>query len=230
MMPCRFPSSIKKRMNFKCHEEMILIDDIITFDISFIDEISGRNMNMNDSNNIIPFLKANVLYDYLLERKEIICSIFHLKKNFEFIKILDKKDNKINEINILALKNKLYGKEAILNKINDKPIFGNYIKNILDIEEFPIDTNKYALIEENINNYNNFIFYNRVFILTDKKDNNAYIEEIMSKFEDLEGAINQFTKRMEKTVNDRLNEFNKKLDFFINILIDKYKSLDKNDI
>ena len=232
MMPKKGPKSILSRMDFNSDtEKIILLDELIRFDVSFIREILNMNIG-NPRYDVLSFLKINLLYDYLFEINEKTCGILNLKKNFDFIKILNKKDNKtVNEMNFLVLKNKNYSKEIILDKINDKPLFGNYIKKTLDIDEFPIDKKKYALIDENNNDKEKYIFYDKIYVLNNIKDNNINnADEIMLKVKELENSMNEFGNKMGQKVKERLNEFSKKLDSFINILNDELKSLNEEDI
>ena len=171
MMPKKARKSILSRMDFNSDtEKIILLDEIIKFDVSFIREILSMNIS-NPRCNVLSFLKIKLLYEYLFEKNEKTCGILNLKKNFDFIKILNKKDNNIaGEMNFLVLKNKIYTKESILDQINDKPIFGNDIKNNLDIDEYPIDKKKYTLIEVNNNEKEKYIFYDKVYALSNIKD------------------------------------------------------------
>lgn len=224
--------SMLSRMDFNSDtEKIILLDDIISFEASFIREILNMNIG-NPRYSVISFLKINLLYDYLFEINEKTCGILNLKKNFDFIKILNKKDNKtVNEMNFIILKNKIYTKDSILDKINDKPLFGNYIKKALDIDEFPIEKKKYSLIDESNNEKEKYIFYDKIYVLNNIKDNKIYnADEIMLKVKDLENSMNEFGDKMGQKVNERLNEFSKKLDSFINILNNQLKSLNEEDI
>ena len=129
------------RMNFnEDYETIILLEDNGVFDISQINDIS------NSSNEINNFLNTiNVKYENLFEIEEKQCLINDLKNNFDFIKIIYNNENTKNEINYLVLKNKNYSADNILQKINEKAIFGNEIKKILNINLFPL--NNYYLEE-----------------------------------------------------------------------------------
>ena len=147
-------NSIINRMNFNDDPDTIfLLEDYGTYDISYLKEIpSSKNV-------IIPFLSEIIVqYEYLLERKEKKCSIKELKKNFDFIKIIYETNKK--EINFLVLKGK-YSPDDILQKINEKAIFGNKIKTFLQINDFPLDNCK--LKEDNFNNYG--YFYDKIYRL-----------------------------------------------------------------
>ena len=232
MMPKKAHKSILSRMDFNSDtEKIILLDNIIDFDVSFIREILSMNIS-NPRCNVLSFLKINLLYEYLFEINEKTCGILNLKKNFDFIKILNKKDNNIaGEMNFLVLKNKIYTKESILDQINDKPIFGNDIKNNLDIDEYPIDKKKYTLIEVNNNEKEKYIFYDKVYALSIIKDYEKYNDnEIMLKIKELENKMIEFEAKMGQKVNEKLNDFSKKLDSFVNILNDQLKGLNEEDI
>lgn len=232
MMPKKARKSILSRMDFNSDtEKIILLDEIIKFDVSFIREILSMNIS-NPRCNVLSFLKIKLLYEYLFEKNEKTCGILNLKKNFDFIKILNKKDNNIaGEMNFLVLKNKIYTKESILDQINDKPIFGNDIKNNLDIDEYPIDKKKYTLIEVNNNEKEKYIFYDKVYALSIIKDYEKYNDnEIMLKIKELENKMIEFEAKMGQKVNEKLNDFSKKLDSFVNILNDQLKDLNEEDI
>ena len=232
MMPKKARKSILSRMDFNSDtEKIILLDDIIKFDVSFIREILSMNIS-NPRCNVLSFLKIKLLYEYLFKKNEKTCGILNLKKNFDFIKILNKKDNNIaGEMNFLVLKNKIYTKESILDQINDKPIFGNDIKNNLDIDEYPIDKKKFTLIEVNNNEKEKYIFYDKVYALSIIKDNEKYNDnEIMLKIKELENKMIEFEAKMGQKVNEKLNDFSKKLDSFVNILNDQLKDLNEEDI
>ena len=232
MMPKKAHKSILSRMDFNSDtEKIILLDNIIDFDVSFIREILSMNIS-NPRCNVLSFLKIKLLYEYLFEKNEKTCGILNLKKNFDFIKVLNKKDNNIaGEMNFLVLKNKIYTKESILDQINDKPIFGNDIKNNLDIDEYPIDKKKYTLIEVNNNEKEKYIFYDKVYALSIIKDYEKYNDnEIMLKIKELENKMIEFEAKMGQKVNEKLNDFSKKLDSFVNILNDQLKGLNEEDI
>ena len=232
MMPKKAHKSILSRMDFNSDtEKIILLDNIIDFDVSFIREILSMNIS-NPRCNVLSFLKIKLLYEYLFEINEKTCGILNLKNNFDFIKILNKKDNNIvGEMNFLVLKNKIYTKESILDQINDKPLFGNYIKNNLDINEYPIDKKQYTLIEVNNNEKEKYIFYDKVYALSFIKDNEKYNgNEILLKIKELENKMIEFEAKMGQKVNEKLNDFSKKLDSFVNILNDQLKGLNEEDI
>ena len=155
--------SILSRMNIsKENEKIILLEDYETFDMFLIKEISNIKDNYSDINS---FLKMDVLYDEMFERNNKTYRVIDLKNNFDFIKILNRKNEKVYFINFLILKNNNYTCDDILEKINKKIIFGNYIKDHMNLEKFPIDNDVYILIEENINNYKKYNFYDKVYSL-----------------------------------------------------------------
>ena len=163
--------SILSRMNIsKENEKIILLEDYETFDMFLIKEISNIKDNYSDINL---FLKMEVLYDEMFERNNKTCRIIDLKNNFDFIKILNRKNEKVYFINFLILKNNNYTCDDILEKINKKIIFGNYIKDNMNLEKFPIDNDEYICVEENINNYKKYNFYDKVYSLI---QNNEILE------------------------------------------------------
>ena len=85
--------SILSRMNIsKENEKIILLEDYETFDMFLIKEISNIKDNYSDINL---FLKMEVLYDEMFERNNKTCRIIDLKNNFDFIKILNRKNEKV---------------------------------------------------------------------------------------------------------------------------------------
>ena len=237
-------NSIINRMNFNDDPDTIfLLEDYGTYDISYLKEIpSSKNV-------IIPFLSEIIVqYEYLLERKEKKCSIKELKKNFDFIKIIYETNK--NEINFLVLKGK-YSPDDILQKINEKAIFGNKIKKFLQINDFPLDNCK--LKEDNFNNYgyfydkiyrlkfefnlnissnkeeinvhsnininnnsnnnNNIIKNDSINININNDSNNDSINKLIEKKILLEERIRTFKKNIDNLINEKMNEFNEKLNF-----------------
>ena len=156
------------RMNFnEDYETIILLEDNGVFDISQINDIS------NSSNEINNFLNTiNVKYENLFEIEEKQCLINDLKNNFDFIKIIYNNENTKNEINYLVLKNKNYSADNILQKINEKAIFGNEIKKILNINSFPLDN--YYLEENDDDKEQYFTYFNKIYELK-KKDKKIII-------------------------------------------------------
>ena len=147
------------RMNFnEDYETIILLEDNGVFDISQINDIS------NSSNEINNFLNTiNVKYENLFEVEEKQCLINDLKNNFDFIKIIYNNENTKNEINYLVLKNKNYSADNILQKINEKAIFGNEIKEMLNINSFPLDN--FYLEENDIDKDPYYIYFNKIYEL-----------------------------------------------------------------
>ncbi len=85
--------SILSRMNIsKENEKIILLEDYETFDMFLIKEISNIKDNYSDINL---FLKMEVLYDEMFERNNKTYRIIDLKNNFDFIKILNRKNEKV---------------------------------------------------------------------------------------------------------------------------------------
>ena len=134
-MPNSFRRSIISRMNFNEDSVTIfLLEDNGIFDISNINVSSRIGNEFNYF-----FNKINVKYENLFEVEEGEYLIKDLNKYYDFIKVIYNYENKKNEIYFLILKNKNYSDDNILQKINDKAIFGNEIKEILKIDSFPIN-------------------------------------------------------------------------------------------
>ena len=151
------------RMNFnEDYETIILLEDNGVFDISQINDISNSS---NEINTILN--KINVKYENLFEIEEKQCLINDLKNNFDFIKIIYNNENTKNEINYLVLKNKNYSADNILQKINEKAIFGNEIKKILNINSFPLDN--YYLEENDDDKEQYFTYFNKIYELKKKR-------------------------------------------------------------
>lgn len=152
-------NSIVYRMNFNGEpESIIMLEDSGIYDISKIEEKFDLQKEIDALFSII-----RVKYYDKCEIKEKICSINDLKENFYFIKIINYNNDKgKRDINFLASnKNKQYSSDGILSKMNNKVKFGNIIKEILNIDEFPIK--KYFLKEEN--KYNFYPYYDKIYIL-----------------------------------------------------------------
>ena len=149
------------RMNFNDYETIFVLEDNGAFDISQINDIS------NSSNEITNFFnQINVKYENLFEIEESQCLIHDLKKNFDFIKIINNNEKIKHEINFLVLKNKNYSANNILQKINEKAIFGNEIKQILNINLFPL--NNYYLEETDKDKALYLSHFNKIYELKKK--------------------------------------------------------------
>ena len=219
-MSKRFYKSILSRMNIKeMNEEIILLEDYEQIDINFIREISNIRNNLYD---MISILKIGVLHEEIFSKKKRLCSVIELKRNFEFIKILNEENNKIYEINFLILKNRNYTVDDILKKINTLIIFGNDIKEYLNLDKFPIDYNEYILFEQNFNEcneYKKYNFYDKVYKLI-KYD---------KIFEKLENSIKICCNDLEKKMEQKFNENDEKLNSFFELLKKDYESLISNE-
>ena len=201
--------SILSRMdiNDDC-ETLILLEESGNFDMSIIKDIF---CSQNENNSFLNIL--NIKYESLTGIEEEKSTINNLKKYFDFIKIKNINDNKKNEINFLILKNKNPSPDDILQTINEKAIFGNEIKKILNLNEFPIDN----YILEEVQNDDIYSYYDQVYSLKKGKKealNNININdksEIIDRIKNLENKLD----RMEENINQQLNSINSKLDLFI---------------
>lgn len=201
--------SILSRMdiNDDC-ETLILLEESGNFDMSIIKDIF---CSQNENNSFLNIL--NIKYESLTGIEEEKSTINNLKKYFDFIKIKNINDNKKNEINFLILKNKNPSPDDILQTINEKAIFGNEIKKILNLNEFPIDN----YILEEVQNDDIYSYYDQVYSLKKGKKeaiNNVNINdksEIIDRIKNLENKLD----RMEENINQQLNSINSKLDLFI---------------
>ena len=201
--------SILSRMdiNDDC-ETLILLEESGNFDMSIIKDIF---CSQNENNSFLNIL--NIKYESLTGIEEEKSTINNLKKYFDFIKIKNINDNKKNEINFLILKNKNPSPDDILQTINEKAIFGNKIKKILNLNEFPIDN----YILEEVQNDDIYSYYDQVYSLKKGKKeaiNNVNINdksEIIDRIKNLENKLD----RMEENINQQLNSINSKLDLFI---------------
>ena len=112
-------------------------------------------------------------FDYMNGTEEKEYFINDLKQFFHFVKIINLNNKEQREINFLIFKNKpkssmnLINNEEneILEKINNKACLGNKIKNILNIDEFPLENYFLEKLEGKSN------FYDKIFAL---KKNNSY--------------------------------------------------------
>ena len=201
--------SILSRMdiNDDC-ETLILLEESGNFDMSIVKDIF---CSQNENNSFLNIL--NIKYESLTGIEEEKSTINNLKKYFDFIKIKNINDNKKNEINFLILKNKNPSPDDILQTINEKAIFGNEIKKILNLNEFPIDN----YILEEVQNDDIYSYYDQVYSLKKGKKeaiNNVNINdksEIIDRIKNLENKLD----RMEENINQQLNSINSKLDLFI---------------
>lgn len=201
--------SILSRMdiNDDC-ETLILLEESGNFDMSIVKDIF---CSQNENNSFLNIL--NIKYESLTGIEEEKSTINNLKKYFDFIKIKNINDNKKNEINFLILKNKNPSPDDILQTINEKAIFGNKIKKILNLNEFPIDN----YILEEVQNDDIYSYYDQVYSLKKGKKeaiNNVNINdksEIIDRIKNLENKLD----RMEENINQQLNSINSKLDLFI---------------
>ena len=216
-MPNSFRRSIISRMNFNEDSVTIfLLEDNGIFDISNINVSSRIGNEFNYF-----FNKINVKYENLFEVEEGEYLIKDLNKYYDFIKVIYNYENKKNEIYFLILKNKNYSDDNILQKINDKAIFGNEIKEILKIDSFPI--NDYYLEEQQYDedDKDQYIKFDKIYILK-KLINKNKIKSILNisnnidrDYDKLIEKINDLDKKMddmEQNINNKILQLDTKLE------------------
>ena len=216
-MPNSFSRSIISRMNFNEDSVTIfLLEDNGIFDISNINVSSRIGNEFNYF-----FNKINVKYENLFEVEEGEYLIKDLNKYYDFIKVIYNYENKKNEIYFLILKNKNYSDDNILQKINDKAIFGNEIKEILKIDSFPI--NDYYLEEQQSDedDKDQYIKFDKIYILK-KLINKNKIKSILNisnnidrDYDKLIEKINDLDKKMddmEQNINNKILQLDTKLE------------------
>ena len=216
-MPNSFRRSIISRMNFNEDSVTIfLLEDNGIFDISNINVSSRIGNEFNYF-----FNKINVKYENLFEVEEGEYLIKDLNKYYDFIKVIYNYENKKNEIYFLILKNKNYSDDNILQKINDKAIFGNEIKEILKIDSFPI--NDYYLEEQQSDedDKDQYIKFDKIYILK-KLINKNKIKSILNisnnidrDYDKLIEKINDLDKKMddmEQNINNKILQLDTKLE------------------
>ena len=212
-----FLKSIISRMNFNEDSETIfLLEDNGIFDITNINVSSHVGNEFNYF-----FNKINVKYENLFEVEEGEYLIKDLNKYYDFIKVIYNYENKKNEIYFLILKNKNYSDDNILQKINDKAIFGNEIKEILKIDSFPI--NDYYLEEQQYDedDKDQYIKFDKIYILK-KLINKNKIKSILNisnnidrDYDKLIEKINDLDKKMddmEQNINNKILQLDTKLE------------------
>ena len=217
-----FRRSIISRMNFNEDSVTIfLLEDNGIFDISNINVSSRIGNEFNYF-----FNKINVKYENLFEVEEGEYLIKDLNKYYDFIKVIYNYENKKNEIYFLILKNKNYSDDNILQKINDKAIFGNEIKEILKIDSFPI--NDYYLEEQQSDedDKDQYIKFDKIYILK-KLINKNKIKSILNisnnidrDYDKLIEKINDLDKKMddmEQNINNKILQLDTKLDIIIKL-------------
>ena len=190
-------NSLISRMNFNIDFDIIfLLENYIEFK-SKIKEITCPQNEIGVLLNTII-----VRYDIFDEVEEKKYLINNLKNYFEFIKIIN--DNK-NDINFMILNNEYYSEEDILNKINDKAVFGKEIKEFLKINDFPL--NNYIL--EKVNNNEDDIdeYYDKIYILKKKNINNFSIK---NSFNLLSNDIieNNINNNINNSIHNSINNIN----------------------
>ena len=212
-----FLKSIISRMNFNEDSETIfLLEDNGIFDITNINVSSHVGNEFNYF-----FNKINVKYENLFEVEEGEYLIKDLNKYYDFIKEIYNYENKKNEIYFLILKNNNYSDDNILQKINDKAIFGNEIKEILKNDSFPI--NDYYLEEQQYDedDKDQYIKFDKIYILK-KLINKNKIKSILNisnnidrDYDKLIEKINDLDKKMddmEQNINNKILQLDTKLE------------------
>ena len=190
-------NSLISRMNFNIDFDIIfLLENYIEFE-SKIKEITWPQNEISVLLNTII-----VRYDIFDEVEEKKYLINNLKNYFEFIKIIN--DNK-NEINFMILNNEYYSEEDILNKINDKAVFGKEIKEFLKINDFPL--NNYILEKVNNNEDDIYEYYDKIYILKKKNINNFSIK---NSFNLLSNDIieNNINNNIKNSIHNSINNIN----------------------
>ena len=163
--------SCKNRMNSSQDKETIyLLEDCDNICKSKIKEADVRPNTKNIFQNRI----IVECFDYMngVEEKEYF--IDDLKSIFYFVKIINPFSSEANEINFLVLKEQVSNslnlineeEKEILEKINNKACFGNKIKRILNIDEFPLEN--YILEKEEEKAEEKADFYDKIYYLKKK--------------------------------------------------------------
>jgi len=205
-------NSLISRMNFNIDFDIIfLLENYIEFE-SKIKEITWPQNEISVLLNTII-----VRYDIFDEVEEKKYLINNLKNYFEFIKIIY--DNK-NDINFMILNNEYYSEEDILNKINDKAVFGKEIKEFLKINDFPL--NNYIL--EKVNNNEDDIdeYYDKIYILKKKNINNFSINNSFNLLSNdiiennINNNINNNIHNSINNINNSINNINNNINFISN--------------
>ena len=209
-------NSIQNRMNLNDEPEtIILLEDYGIYNISFLKEIS------NSQNDNFSFLTEIIVqYEGLEEIEQKKCLIKDLKNNFFFIKIINKNNDEINEMNFLVLKSD-YLTDDILLKINEKAVFANKIKKMLKIKDFPLDD--YKLIE--YNNLGCYGYYDKIYRIVEKNFNNPSYEEEINNDKNYINNINNINDSIKKLIEKKIlfEEKIKDLEMLMNGAIIEYK-------
>jgi hypothetical protein len=149
-------------------------------------------------------------FDYMngVEEKEYF--IDELKSIFYFVKIINPFSSEANEINFLVLKEQVSNslnlineeEKEILEKINNKACFGNKIKRILNIDEFPLEN--YILEKEEEKAEEKADFYDKIYYLKKKTIPNFNISTVNS----FNNSINQYNNNLSHISNNNNNNNN----------------------
>ena len=206
----------KKRMNSSQDKEKIyLLEDCEDFCKSEIKEAEI----IPNSKNIFQSWITVECFDYMNGVEEKKYFIQDLKNLFYLVKIINTNSMEENEINFLVSKENQFlpnEETEILNKINNKACFGNKIKKILNIDEFPLENYYLEKEKAKINIYDKIyslkkkiLKYNssNIFQNNDQNVNNDDRERSLDYSEN----NNELIKRMEQ-LEGKMNSMEKKLD------------------
>ena len=189
----------KKRMNSSQDKEKIyLLEDCEDFCKSEIKEAEI----IPNSKNIFQSWITVECFDYMNGAEEKKYFIQDLKNLFYLVKIINTNTVEENEINFLVSKENQFlpnEETEILNKINNKACFGNKIKKILNVDEFPLENYYLKKEKAKIN------IYDKIYSLEKILKNNSF--NIFPKND----QYNELINRMEQ-LEDKMNSMDKKLD------------------
>jgi len=189
----------KKRMNSSQDKEKIyLLEDCEDFCKSEIKEAEI----IPNSKNIFQSWITVECFDYMNGAEEKKYFIQDLKNLFYLVKIINTNTVEENEINFLVSKENQFlpnEETEILNKINNKACFGNKIKKILNVDEFPLENYYLKKEKAKINIYDKIyslekILKNNSFNIFPKNDQ---YNELINRMEQLEDKMNSMDKKLE---------------------------------
>ncbi len=189
----------KKRMNSSQDKEKIyLLEDCEDFCKCEIKEAEI----IPNSKNIFQSWITVECFDYMNGAEEKKYFIQDLKNLFYLVKIINTNTVEENEINFLVSKENQFlpnEETEILNKINNKACFGNKIKKILNVDEFPLENYYLKKEKAKINIYDKIyslekILKNNSFNIFPKNDQ---YNELINRMEQLEDKMNSMDKKLE---------------------------------
>lgn len=210
----------KKRMNSSQDKEKIyLLEDCEDFCKSKIKEAEI----IPNSKNIFQSWITVECFDYMNGAEEKKYFIQDLKNLFYLVKIINTNTMEENEINFLVSKENQFlpnEETEILNKINNKACFGNKIKKILNIDEFPLENYYLEKEKAKIN------VYDKIYSLKKILKNNSFNifpnNDQYVNYDDRERSLvysennnilnnNELINRMNQ-LEEKMNSMDKKLD------------------